>query len=256
MNARSSKSKGWPFRDSSMDNEDNVAMNQRMVGQLLKRKTEIANLPLEESRSLIGLGIEVSQSREENAGLSLKEAAKKGGLDPAFLAIVESGKAIPDEITADVLRSLSRGVKAEARHLESAMAVQTSRHQTDAAGQIVSFLVSLCAPAFLNRATAYKSMVASPASDENPDQRSADVFGVVDDEDARVSYRLAGFAPIAFQFYDYQNPDVPKTDWSVSVRCGLEELFSGKTDSRGIFTFPSDLEDFPENSHMFFSKPS
>jgi hypothetical protein len=97
MNARSNKSKGWPFRDSSMDNEDNVAMNQRMVGQLLKRKTEVANLPIEQSRSLIGLGIEVSQSREENSGLPLKEAAKRGGLDPAFLAIVEAGKAIPDE---------------------------------------------------------------------------------------------------------------------------------------------------------------
>ena len=255
MNARSNNSKGWPFRDSSMDNEDNVAMNQRMVGQLLRRKTEIANLPLEESRSLIGLGIEVSQSREENAGLSLKEAAKKGGLDPAFLAIVESGKAIPDEITTDVLRSLSRGVKAQAKHLESAMAVQTSRHQTDAAGQVLSFLVSLCAPTFLNRATAYKSMVASPASDEDPDKRPADEF-VVDDEQAGVSYRIAGFAPIALQFYDYQNSEEPKSGWSVSVRCGLGELFSGMTDEQGIFTFPPDQEDFPENAHMLFRKPN
>jgi len=238
-----------------MDNEDNVAMNQRMVGQLLKRKTEITNLPLEESRSLIGLGIEVSQSREENAGLSLKEAAKKGGLDPAFLAIVESGKAVPDEITKEVLRSLSRAAKAEAKHLESAMAVQTSRHQTDAAGQVISFLVSLCTPAFLTRATAYKSMVASPTSDEDPDKRPEEAFGVIDDDQARVSYRLAGFAPIAIQFYDYQT-EMPTKGWSVSVRCGLEELFSGITNENGIFTFPSDVEDIPENIHMFFRKPS
>jgi len=238
-----------------MDNEDNVAMNQRMVGQLLKRKTEVANLPIEQSRSLIGLGIEVSQSREENSGLPLKEAAKRGGLDPAFLAIVEAGKAIPDEITPDVLKSLSKGVKAEEKHLESAMAVQSSSHQTDAAGQVIGFLVSLCAPNFLNRSIAYKNMVASPVSDEDPDKRPAVEFAV-DDDQAGVSYRIAGFAPIAFQFYDYQNPDVPKSGWSVSVRCGLGELFSGMTDERGIFTFPSEQKDFPENAHMLFSKPS
>ncbi len=255
MNARSNRTRGWPFRNSSMDDEDNVAMNQRMIGYLLKRKTEAANLPAWQSRSLIGLGIEVSQSREENSGLSLKEAAKKGGLDPAFLAIVESGKAIPGEITGDVLKSLSRGVKARSKDLESAMAVQQSSKEVDPLGQVVAFLVSLCAPAFLNRATAYKSMVASPASDEDPDKRPADEF-VVDDEQAGVSYRIAGFAPIALQFYDYQNSEEPKSGWSVSVRCGLGELFSGTTDERGIFTFPSDQEDFPENAHMSFSKPN
>jgi len=116
-----SNSGRWPFRDLSMDAETTVTMNQRMIGQLLRRETKAANLPAWQSKSLISLGIEVTQSREANAGVSLREAAKRSGLDPAFLAILEAGKAVPEEITPEVLRALARGVKAKTSDLKSAM---------------------------------------------------------------------------------------------------------------------------------------
>lgn len=256
MTARRDKSpntNGWPFRDSAMDAETTVTMNQRMIGQLLQREVQAANLPAWQSRSLIGLGIEVAQSREENTGLSLKEAGKRSGLDPAFLAIIEAGKAVPEEITSDVLKALVRGVKAKSSDLESAMSVQESSViERTPAGQIMSALISLCQPLFLNRATAFKSMVAAPASEEDEDE------GVLlDDDAAGVSYKIGGFVegePPALIFYEFQNPQAPLRGWHVSVRSGLQELVSGVTDDQGIFRFPSSNQDFPENAHMLIRK--
>ena len=85
MNARSNRTsndKGWPFRDSSNDGENSVSTNQRMVGQLLRRKAAAVNLPAWESRSLMSLGIEVSQSRDERTGRSMQEAGNAAGSTP------------------------------------------------------------------------------------------------------------------------------------------------------------------------------
>ena len=104
----------------------------------------------------------------------------------------------------------------------------------------------------LNRATAFKSMVAAPASEEDEDE------GVLlDDDAAGVSYKIGGFVegqPPALIFYEFQNPQAPLRGWHVSVRSGLQELVSGVTDDQGIFRFPSSNQDFPENAHMLIRK--
>ena len=162
MTARRDKSpntNGWPFRDSAMDAETTVTMNQRMIGQLLQRKTKAANLPAGQSRLLISLGIEVAQSREENAGVSLREAAKRSGLDPAFLAILEAGQAVPEEITPDVLKALARGVNAKTSDLKAAMCDDESKvPEKNPLGQVINILIRWwpSRPGFLGRRVSRK----------------------------------------------------------------------------------------------------
>jgi hypothetical protein len=109
----------WPFRDP--DKEDGISTTKRMVSQLLQRKEAYANLSAEQARSLMALGIEVSQSRDENTGRSMQEAARIAGLDPAFFVILEGGQALPEEITPEVLRAVARSVGARVGRLEAAM---------------------------------------------------------------------------------------------------------------------------------------
>ena len=70
---RTSKNLGWPFRDPSNDGESSTSMNQRMISHLINRKVEFESLPGWQSRSLIALGIEITQSREEKTTWSSKE---------------------------------------------------------------------------------------------------------------------------------------------------------------------------------------
>lgn len=257
MNARNdiSNGSGWPFRGPDTDTESNLEMNQRMISQLLKRKTRSAGLPAYESRSLIALGIELSEAREEKAGLSLKEAAKLGGLDPAFVAIVESGKALPEEITSpDVLASLARCADTTTRELQSAMAINQSYVVEETPGLLngavvlVQALFSLCSPTFMREATAFKSMAGT----------SSDAAMVLfDDLEAKVSYRIGGFVegePLSLVFYEFRNPDVPLDGWIVSVRAGFNELMSGTTNDQGVFRFPDGTDDFPEDAHILIRK--
>jgi len=240
-----------------MDSEDNVAMNQRMVGQLIKRQYSVANLPAWQSRSLTGLGIEVSQSREENAGRSLKEAAKRSGLDPAFLALVEAGKALPDEITQGLLKSLSKGVKANTKDLESAMAVQRSRVlERDSVGRITSVLLSLCTNNFLSRATSLKL--------HPRENHSSAVIPLYDDiieggDDTEIlpplHYRIESLSPPSLSFFVTGDYFEPLQKWNVRVQCGLQEIISGVTDDEGLFKFPSKYKSFPENAHMLIRRP-
>lgn len=258
MDARRNRTTSWPFRDSSMDSEDNVAMNQRMVKQLLKRKPSVTNLPTWQSQSLAGLGIEVSQSREENAGRSLKEAAKKGDLDPAFLALVESGKALPSEITKPVLKSLSKGVKAKTKDLESAMAVQHSRVlERDSTGLVKSALISLCTNDFLIHATSLKllpcenpSYAAMPIADDNIDS------GYETDIQPSLHYKIESLSPPSLSLFVSGDLEGPLQKWNVRVQCGLQEIVSGVTDDKGLFKFPSKYKGFPENAHMLIWKPN
>ena len=258
MNARSNKTSdaaGWPFREPGTDTESNVNMNQRMIGQLLQRKNRAADQPAYETRALIALGIEVSESREEKSGFSLKEAAKRGGLDPAFLAIVEAGKAVPEEIgSPGVLASLARCADSSIEELRSAMSMDQSYLVEEAPGLLggavvmVQALFSLYSPSFLREATAFKSMTGHPSSIAET---------LFDDPEAKVSYRIGGLSegePLSMIFYEFQNPDAPLEGWAISVRSGLEELLSGKTDDQGVFRFPHGMEDFPENSHMLIRK--
>ena len=92
----------WPFGDNTAD-DGGIVINQRMVHHLLGRK----GTP--ENRSMIALGIEVQELRDE-AGMGLAELAVLSGLDRGFLAIVESGKAIPGELTDEVLMALAIGL--------------------------------------------------------------------------------------------------------------------------------------------------
>jgi len=239
---------GWPFRRLSIDTETNVAMNQRMIGQLLRRKNLSANLPAHQSRALMALGIEVSESREEKAGLSLKEAAKQGGLDPAFLAIVEAGKAVPGEITGDVLASLARGAKSSIKDLKSAMSIDQSyvlEKSPGVSGEVIAVIFSLCRPDFIQSALAFKN--------------KAGLVGMIfDDEGARVSYKVGGPSGdehLSLSFFEFQNPDAPLQGWTVTLMSGLEELMTGSTDELGEFRLPDGIEDFPEGAHMLIEKP-
>ena len=95
----------WPFGDNTKD-DGNIVVNQRMIHQLLGRK----GTP--ENRSMMALGIEVSELRDE-VGMGLAELACLSGLDRGFIAILESGKALESEVTDKVLwllaGSLSEG---------------------------------------------------------------------------------------------------------------------------------------------------
>ena len=95
----------WPYGDNTKDDRS-IVINQRMVHHLLNRK----GTP--ENRSMMALGIEVSELRDE-AGMGLAELACLSGLDRGFIAILESGKALESEITDKVLwllaGSLSEG---------------------------------------------------------------------------------------------------------------------------------------------------
>ena len=92
----------WPFGDNIKD-DGNIVVNQRMIHQLLGRK----GTP--ENRSMMALGIEVSELRDE-VGMGLAELAVLSGLDRGILAILESGKAIPEELTNEVLMALATGL--------------------------------------------------------------------------------------------------------------------------------------------------
>jgi hypothetical protein len=195
----------------------------------------------------MALGIEVSQSRDERTGSSMQEAAQRGGFDPAFFAIVEAGKATPEEITTPgVLRSLARSVGAKVADLDSAMSVQESSYSSDTAGQIIAVILSLCQPKFLNTAYAYKSTATPEISDR-----------LWDDEDARISYKIGGLSgspPPSLVFYELRDEGSPLQGWRISLRTGMEEIASGVTDERGAFTFPG-MSDFPDNAHMVIRRP-
>lgn len=238
----------WPYMLPGDDNESNVAMNQRMIGQLVRRKRIRGDLGTQQSRALMALGIEVSESREEKAGLSLKQAARQGGLDPAFLAIVEAGKAVPQEITGDVLEALARGSESSVESLKSAMSVDRSHvleRSPDATDKLVAVIFSLCSPDFSRSTLAFK--VSSSFE--------SDLFH---DHNARLSYRVGNIRPgesLSLSFFEFQNPDAPLDGWNVSVRSGVEELLTGITDGSGLFRFPDGTEDFPENAHVLLRKP-
>jgi len=92
----------WPFGDNTAD-DGSIVINQRMIHHLLGRK----GTP--ENRSMMALGIEVAELRDE-VGMGLAELAVLSGLDRGFLAILESGKAIPEELTDEVLTALAIGL--------------------------------------------------------------------------------------------------------------------------------------------------
>jgi len=259
INARSnrpSKDRGWPFRDSSNDGETSIALNQRMVGQLLQRKDKISNLPAWQSRSYVALGIEVSQSREERTGRSMQDAAHHTGLDPAFFAIVEAGKIDQKELTPDVLKALARSVGTKVGDLESALSVQESYHSNNAAGQVVQAVLSLCQPSFLNTAVSYKSIHLSTGDRSRRSDRD-DGSGLAHDAKAGISYRIGDISPDhppSLVFYELKDTDTPLRGWHVSLRNGTDELASGVTDDQGLFRFPENMKDFPPNSHMIIRK--
>ena len=245
---RRNKAKTWPFGHSGKEGEDNITVNQRMVRKLIKRKTRAAQLAPWQVTSLTGLGIEVSQSRDENVGTSLKEAARRGGLDPAFLAIVESGKALPEEITKDVLKSLSRSVKSDSKSLKSAMAIRESGVlERDHTGQITSAWISLCSQSFLNQVAAITR--------SRHDQSTDNDFPISNDF-IWTGQRIESLSPPTLRFFAFEHGSGEFGTCSVSVWSGLEQILSGSTDEEGRCTFPSNYKKFPENSHIVISHDS
>ena len=106
----------WPF---GFNEEDTMIMaNTTMVLKLLERKH--ISLTEEEERALIALGIVGREAREEGAGMGMRELAWKSGLSVSFIPMLEAGKAVPDEITPEVLTSLAAALSIEIQDLERA----------------------------------------------------------------------------------------------------------------------------------------
>tara|TARA_R110002110_G_scaffold412213_1_gene637945 strand:- start:168 stop:581 length:414 start_codon:yes stop_codon:yes gene_type:complete len=118
----------WPYGDNLKD-DGNIVVNQRMIHHLLGRK----GTP--ENRSMMALGIEVSELRDE-AGMGLAELAVLSGLDRGFLAILESGKAIPSELTEDVLMALANAL-AEGQDVR-----RVQEHLSNALSERVNYLIA------------------------------------------------------------------------------------------------------------------
>ena len=108
--------KEWPFGFDEAETMVNV--NQTMVHKLLERKSVI--LTETQERALIALGIEVSEAREEGAGIFMHELARRSGLSASFIPILEAGKALPEEVTLEVLDSLATALPIKIQDLERA----------------------------------------------------------------------------------------------------------------------------------------
>jgi len=106
----------WPFGFDEA--ETMVEVNQKMVHKLLERKHVI--LTKTQERALIALGIEVNEAREEGAGIFMHELARRSGLSASFIPILEHGKALPEEVTPEVLESLAAALSIEIQDLERA----------------------------------------------------------------------------------------------------------------------------------------
>lgn len=87
----------WPLAPNFTDS--NVVVNQRMVGQLVRRQGTT------QDPKMIQLGKVVDDLRRD-ADISRQEMSRLSGLDSGFLTIVEAGKALPSEINTDVLTRL------------------------------------------------------------------------------------------------------------------------------------------------------
>ena len=251
-NDSTAQDQDWPFRDRSRNDEDSVSVNQRMIRQLSQRETVSKGLPAWQSRSLAAWVIEVTQNREEQSRRTMQEAAREGGLDPAFLAILESGDALPDEITPEVLSSIAKGVNARVSDLETAMAVYESSHNRNLAGQLIDAVISLCQPAFVSRAGAFKA-IALTAERRHPNDEEPTLSERIDDDKAGISFKIGGLTgsrPPSFVFYEFGNESSPLQGWHVSIMSGTKELASGITDHQGAFTFPSQMTDIPPNAHI------
>ena len=106
----------WPFGFNEA--ETMVEVNKRMIHKLLERKNTI--LTNTQERALIALGIEVNESREEGAGIFMHELARRSGLSASFIPILEHGKALPEEVTPEVLDSLATALSIQILDLERA----------------------------------------------------------------------------------------------------------------------------------------
>jgi len=244
----SSTNRKWPFRDPSNDHETSTSMNKRMVGQLVDRKSQSASLPAWQSQSMAKLGDEISHNRRSKTGLSMREAAMDSGLDPAFLAIVESGDALPREITVSVIKALALGSSTKTSELESAIAVTQSSNTYNTTGQIAEIVMTLSSDQFLESVSSFKEFLAS----ETSNVLARDFL----DKDARISYRIGGLKKSelpTLTFYHLDQLESPLAGWNISLRNGLGELASGVTSDEGTFVFPCSLSDFPPNAHLIMT---
>ena len=106
----------WPFGFAETDTM--ISSNQYMIQKLIERSNVF--LTREQERSLMALGIEVTEAREEGAGIYMSELARRSGLSESFIPILESGNALPDEITTEVLDSLAAALSIKIQDLERA----------------------------------------------------------------------------------------------------------------------------------------
>jgi len=100
-----SASHTWPvFQDGTSSTSE----SQIMIAYLLKNKEAYAKLSLYVQRQLTGLGIEVTQCREESMGLSMRQLGQTIDLASGFIALLEAGRIMPNDLTGSVWDCIDR----------------------------------------------------------------------------------------------------------------------------------------------------
>ena len=87
----------WPF--SYNPEEDMISVNQRMVGMLINRESILKERSIKDKRLAKAFGRGVGRFRDQIPQARI-ECAAKVGLDSGFLALVESGDSLIEEISA------------------------------------------------------------------------------------------------------------------------------------------------------------
>ena len=101
----------WPF--SYNPEEDMISVNQRMVGMLINRESILKERSIKDKRLAKAFGRGVGRFRDQIPQARI-ECAAKVGLDSGFLALVESGDSLIEEITReDIFEAIVLSISTE-----------------------------------------------------------------------------------------------------------------------------------------------
>ena len=178
LNKRAVENTRWPFAEPSPAQEDASSWQRRMLVRLGERRGPISQPPPRPLREFVALGLQVNELRRER-GLSLAELARRSSLDPAFLAILEEGKALSDEVTDPVLKALAKGLRARIQALEEPLGI--TYHQEDLRGLLARVVVRLSG-------SMQPALAALKSASQTPGGAVASEW--IDDELAGISYAL------------------------------------------------------------------
>ena len=236
----------WPFALPEHASEDEASVNKRMLRHISARMRAPGHsrrVPVE----MVSLGLEVRERRREN-GWSRSAVAVRSGLDLAFLTIVEAGSASQEEVTPDVIHALARGLRVASSKLEAVFAA--THHEQDALGRLVRAVLSLAEEPFFMAPSMAKAAI------EAPDHAEQGMITL--DEVAGVSYRLRTEGKPQrwyLLFYSLDEPHQPLPGWAVSLRVGVREITSGRTDDEGRFAIPMNLTELPIHAYLVLTPP-